>query len=283
MTWSGIGVALLLGLSALAIRVQDEKSPAVTPQTLESIRLSALRYTKNLPDFICTQTTHRRVTDASGFAGMTGVSTGGRSVLGMPSGLSSAGNDTIEEHLTFYDQSEHYDVVSVNGAKVSGMDHLKFAGAVSAGEFGSALENIFEPSTNTTFSWEHDSSIKGRRVHVLSFRVPKEHGNLVMYRGRDEQILAPYSGRVYVDTENNQVIKITSELELPAGFPIKMAQTTVVYRPVQIAGTSFNLPYESQVRLEDSSHLYVNEIQFRNYHRFSVQSIIRYDGDSHPR
>jgi hypothetical protein len=283
MTWSSIAAALFMGFFALVSPVQDERLPASTPQMLESIRLSALQYTKNLPDFICTQTTRRRVADASGFpAGMTGVSTGGRGVLSMTSGISSAGNDTIEEHLTFYDRSEHYEVISVNGEKASGMNHLQFAGAVSAGEFGSALENIFEPTTNTTFSWDRDSSMKGRRVHVLSFRVPKEHGNLVMYRRGDQEILVPYSGRVFFDAENMDVLKIASELELPAGFPIKMAQTTVEYRPVEIAGKSFNLPFQSEVRLQDSSYLYVNEIEFRKYHKFSVQSTIHYDGDSQP-
>ncbi|HXS77696.1 MAG TPA: hypothetical protein VN753_16055 [Terracidiphilus sp.] len=283
MSWLGIAAALLVGLLTGGSRVQDEKLPADQSQLLESIRVSALQYTKNLPNFICTQTTNRRVTDASGFpAGMTGVSTSGRGVLGMPSGITSGGNDTIEEHLTFYNQSEHYEVISVNGESISGRSHLEFAGAVSAGEFGSALENIFEPSTNTAFSWNQDSSIKGRRVHVLSFQVPKEHGNLVMYRRGDQQILVPYSGRVYIDAENMRTVRIVSDLDLPAGFPIKMARTTVAYRPMEIAGKSYNLPFESEVRLEDGSHLYVNEIEFRKYHKFSVQSTIHYDGDSQP-
>ena len=79
-----------------------------------------------------------------------------------------------------------------------------------------------------------------------------------------------------------RILRIVSDLELPSGFPIKMARTTVEYRPVEIAGKNFNLPYESEVRLEDGSRLYVNEIEFRKYHKFSVQSTIHYDGDSQP-
>jgi len=283
LTWSSIAAAWILGLSMVGLTAQTNRSSAVPPQILESIRTSALQYTKNLPNFICTQTTQRRVTDASGVAmGMTGVSSNGRGVLGSPSGISSVGNDTIEEQLAFYDQREHYDVLSVNGEKSTGLDHLQFTGAISAGEFGSALENIFDPATGTTFSWDRDSTVKGRRVHVLSFRVPKEHGNVVVYRGSNQQILAAYSGRVSIDAENLKILKIVSSLELPIGFPIKMAQTTVEYRPVEIAGRDFNLPYGSEVRLEDSSHLFVNEIKFRNYHKFSVQSTIHYDGESQP-
>jgi hypothetical protein len=282
MPWPSIAAAIILGLWA-ASQPQDGKMPADQAETLQTIRVSALQYTKNLPDFICTQTTYRRVTDPSGFpTGMTGVSTGGRGVLGMPGDLSIGGSDTIKEHLTFYNNGEHYEVVSVNGEKVSGVDHMQFAGVVSAGEFGSALENIFEPSSNTAFSWDRDSSTRGRRVHVLRFRVPKEHGDLVIYHRGDRQILAAYAGRILIDAENMQILRIASDLELPAGFPIKTVQTAVEYRPIEVAGTSFNLPYESQVRLTDGSHQYVNQIEFRNYHKFSVQSTIHYDGSTQP-
>ena len=213
---------------------------------------------------------------------MTGISTGGRAAVGVSGEISQGGDDTIDEQLTFFDHSEHYEVISVNGKKVSGLKHLELEGAVSAGEFGSAMENLFDPRAKTIFAWNRDTTISGRRVHVLGFRVPKEYGNLVIYRRGGQQTMAPYSGRVFVDPANFQLVKIVSELELPVGFPIKMESLTVEYRPVEIAGTSFNLPYKSEVRLEDDSHLYVNTIEFRNYHKFSVQSTIHYDGNSQP-
>ena len=283
VTWPGIAVALLLGLSMPAPHVPDEKLTAEQSKFLESLRASALQFTKDLPNFICMQTTHRTVTNTSSFAvGMTGVSTGGRGTLGIPSGIALNGNDTIEEQLTFFDQREHYEVLAVDGRKVSGLSHLQFGGAASAGEFGSALENIFDPRSKTVFAWDRDSSISGHRVHVLSFRVPKESGNLVMYGPGNKQTTAPYSGRVFVDPENLQVVRIISDLDLPVGFPIKMEQVTVEYRPVEIGGKSFNLPYKSEMRLQDDSHLYVNEIEFRKYHKFSVQSTIHYDDNTQP-
>lgn len=263
---------------------QDAKSAAEQSKSLEALRATALQYTRDLPNFICTQITHRTVTDTSNFAGgVTGaVSTSGHGVFGMPLGLRSTGNDTIEEQLTFFDRSEHYEVIAVNGKKVSGLEHLQFEGVVSAGEFGTALENIFDPRSQTTFAWDRDSSIGARHVYVLKFRVPKEYGNLVIYGRGEQQTMAPYSGRVFVDPQNMQIIRIDSELELPAGFPIKTESITVEYRPVEIAGTRFNLPYKSQVRLQDNSHLYVNEIEFRKYHKFSVQSTIHYDSNTPP-
>lgn len=283
MTWLRFAATILSGLLPLGTAAQQAKLSPDQSRFLESLRASALKYTQDLPNFICTQTTHRTVSDTSSFAGgITGVSTGGRGILGLPTGLSSTGDDTIEEQLTFFDRSEHYEVIAVNGRKAPNAKHLQFPGVVSAGEFGSALENIFDPRSHTTFAWDRDSSIGGRHVRVLSFRVPRESGNLVIYDRGDQQTIAPYSGRVFVDAETMQVVRIISDLDLPIGFPIKADRTTVEYRPVEIAGKTFNLPYKSEVRLQDDSHLYVNEIEFRNYHKFSAESTIHYDSGTQP-
>ncbi|HEY1575726.1 MAG TPA: hypothetical protein VGF82_01460 [Terracidiphilus sp.] len=283
MFWLRLAATLLLGCAGLVTAAQDANLSPEQSKFLEAVRAASLQYTQDLPNFICTQTTHRTVTDTSSFAGgVTGVSTGGRGIPGLPSGLSSTGDDTIEEQLSFFDRSEHYDVVAVNGRKVSGARHLQFAGVVSAGEFGSALENIFDPRSQTVFAWDRDSSIGGHSVRVLKFRVPKESGNLVIYDRGSQQTIAPYNGRVFVDVTRLQVVRIVSELELPVEFPIKLDRTTVEYKPVEIAGKSFNLPYKSEVRLQDASHLYVNEIEFRKYHKFSAESTLHYDNSMQP-
>ena len=109
MIWRAIAVASLLGLLGLGNPGQDAKPTPEQSKFLAALRTTALQYTEYLPNFICTQTTHRTVSGNSSFAGgMTGVSTGGRGVLGMPTGIGSTGDDTIEEHLTFFDHSEHY-------------------------------------------------------------------------------------------------------------------------------------------------------------------------------
>ena len=281
MFWLRIAATPILGFAGLVSAAQDGKLSPEQSRFLEALRDSALQYTQDLPNFICTQTTHRTVTDqSSSSAGITGVSTGGSGILGLPNGLSSTGEDSIEEQLSFFDGSEHYDVVAVNGRKVTGAKHLQFDGVVSVGEFGSALENIFDPRSHTVFTWDRDSSIGGHSVHVLKFRVPKESGNLVIYDRGNQQTIAAYNGRVYVDATSMRVVRIVSELELPIGFPIKLDRTTVDYRPVEIAGKSFNLPYKSEVRLQDATRLYVNEIEFRRYHKFAAESTLHFDSDS---
>jgi hypothetical protein len=160
------------------------------------------------------------------------------------------------------------------------MDHMQFAGAISAGEFGSALRNLFDPRSQATFSWDKTTRINGHNIYVFKFRVPSQNGTIVMDRDTDQKIFAAYIGRLFVDSASQQVVRITSELELPVDFPIKMATIAVDYKPVEIAGKDYTLPSHSAVRMKDKAQLYINEIEFKNYHRFAAESTIHYDPET---
>ena len=249
---------------------------------LEAVRASALQYTQNLPNFICTQVTHRTATSDTNFGtSFNGASSsrGGSGGMGSLRGPGSV-DDVIEERLTFFNQFERYEVIAVNGRKAIGQDHMRFAGAISAGEFGSALHNLFDPRSQATFSWDKTARISGHGVYVFKFRVPSQNGTIVMDRDTDQKIFAAYTGRLFVDMATQQVVRITSEIELPVDFPIKMATIAVDYKPVEIAGKDYTLPSHSEVRMKDNSRLYVNEIEFRNYHKFAAESTIHYDSET---
>ncbi|MGA9586071.1 MAG: hypothetical protein WBQ95_12130 [Terracidiphilus sp.] len=274
-----IAVLAVLSITWGGVAEDAELTPDQN-RVLEAVRASALQYTESLPDFICTQITHREVAYDVDF----GTSFGGaHSSLG-ESGLAGTAhgagdvNDLIEERLTFFDQMEHYEVVAVNGKKAVGQNHMQFGGAISAGEFGSALRNLFDSRSHATFSWDKMASANGRRVYVFKFRVPSQNGTIVIHKDTDQKIMVANNGRLFVDSGTLQVVRITSELELPIDFPIKMATVLVDYKPVLIAGKMYSLPSNSEVRMKDSSHLYVNQIEFRSYHKFAVESTIR-DGD----
>lgn len=263
------------------------ESPELTAdqaRVLNGARTMALAYSERLPDFICTQVTHREITNQVSF-GMpfngASSSRGGRGPSS-PNHSPADTSDVIEEKLTFFNQMEHYEVVAVNGKKVSGKEHMNFEGAISAGEFGSSLHSIFDPRSHTIFLWDRLASVAGRRVAVFKFHVPAESGTIVMERDTDQQILAAYSGRLFIDPDSLHVLRITSELELRPNFPIKAVASTVDYKPVSIAETTYTLPSKSEVRLRDNSRLYVNQIEFRNYHKFAVESTIHYDTDGSP-
>ena len=284
---SALSTIFLILLLQSTLRAHSEDTlPPDKARILEAVRTSSLQYTQNLPDFICTQITHRRSSAQINYGtSVGGFSSSSRSGgMGLPASNPALGglNDVIEEKLTFFQQQEHYQVVSVNGVKETGLQHLQLAGAVTAGEFGSALHNLFDPRSAAIFTWDKTTSIAGRRVYVFKFHVPAKNGTVVIFRDTNRKILAPYSGRIFVDTDTLQVLRINSELELPLNFPITMSTIQVDYKPVEIAGKSYNLPSRSEVRMKDDARLYVNQIEFRDYHKFAVESTIHYEDETPP-
>ena len=245
--------------------------PPDQSSVLESVRVSALLYIGKLPDFICTQITHR----TSSRAGFSAHGVGnGLNTLG--TGTSWDVNDVIEERLTYIGKSEEYEVLQINGKPAKGVGHLQLKGAFSAGEFGSGLHDIFDPNSHTSFSWDRIEHIHGRIVYGYAFRVPQEHGAIVIHRDPDRQVVVPYSGRIFVDPQTFSVLRITSTLDLPAGFPIIHAERMIEYKPIMVANKEYLLPSRSEVHMQDSARSYVNEVDFKDYHKFVAESTIHY-------
>lgn len=269
---------LSYGETTVSIYSGSKQEAADQTKVLEAIRAKSLRYTQNLPNFICTQITHREVISQSNF-GSSGVAESGDGLGGAMtrSSAQSGTIDVINEQLTFFAQTEHYKVVTVNWKKVSGLDHMQFAGAISAGEFGSRLHDLFDPRSGAVFNWDKMAKFSGRPVSVFQFRVPAQNGIVVNDRDTGQKVAAAYSGTLYADSESSQVLRMTMQLDLPVDFPIKMVTIEVDYKPVSIEGKSYTLPSRSQVRLMARSRLYVNQIEFKDYHKFTVESTIHYD------
>jgi hypothetical protein len=264
-------VLLLLAIPIGFLPPVAAQPPPDQSSVLESVQVSALQYIGKLPDFICTQITHR-TSSRPGFSAP-GVGNG-LNTLGF--GTSTEVNNVVEERLTYIGNREEYEVLQINGKPAKGVDHLQLQGAFTAGEFGSALRDIFDPNSHTSFSWDRIEQIHRERVYVYAFRVPQEHGAIVIHRDPDRQVVVPYSGRIFVGPQTFSVLRITSTLDLPAGFPIVHIDRTIEYKPISIANKEYLLPSHSEVHMQDSARWYVNEVDFKDYHKFVAESTIRY-------
>ena len=238
-------------------------APLTTDQAtiLASVKAYALEYSKYLPNFICTQITHREITTINPYNSNA-------------TERSAFKSDAIEEKLTYFNQRENYEVVAINGETVAGVKHGEISGAISTGEFGSQLEVLFDPQSRAEFSWGGLASLRGRRVDVFVFHVPAETGTKVVDRKSNKEIVVPYNGRIFVDEATKQVLQITTHLNLPRNVSIVFAEREVEYRDASIAGKSYNLPFRSEVRIRESGEDYFNRIEFKNYQKFAVESRI---------
>lgn len=262
MNWRAIAAGLLVLAAARSGLAANSDLTTDQERVLETVRASALAYSNRLPNFICTQITHRETRIFGDYDGS--VRTG-------------ATTDVIEERLTYYGQQEGYQVISVNGRAAAGLDRMDFSGTISAGEFGSALREIFDPESQTSFSGMKTAKVDGRNAYVLGFHVPQENGAHVVYRQMGQSVTVAYGGEIVVDEQTLEVLRIHSVLEMPKDSPIREGELTVKYKPVKIGERVYMLPHRSEVRVKDLAHGYENEIDFKKYQKFTSESKIYYE------
>ncbi len=219
---------------------------------LEKVRGHALEYTEKLPNFICVQVT-RRMVDLSG------------------KGYWQA-QDIIQARLAYNEHKETYQVVAIND-QITDRSYDSLGGTTSTGEFGTLLAALFQPETEAQFAWVGPASLRGRPVYEYDYRVLRERSTWHISWQKERTIIPAYRGRIAVDAENHQVLSLSMEAEeIPADFPIQAASTSLDYDYATIAGRSFLLPARAAVELREARLATRNEIQFRQYRRFTADT-----------
>ena len=241
-----------------------ESPPSPTIDDLRHIlaetRKQALAYTETLPDFICTQTVRR--------------------YLDPKATNSWKETDTLTVKLSYYQQKEDYQLQLVNG-KPAVKSYETAGGAVSKGEFGSMLLEVFDPATGAVFRWDHWTTLRKRKAIVFSYRIAAAKSRYqILYEGGGERltVTAGQHGLVYVDAETNTVLRLMREAEgLPGNFPIQKASSQVDYDFTSVGGRQFLLPLRAEVRMLSETGQNRNVVEFRDYRKFSGESSISFD------
>jgi hypothetical protein len=227
-------------------------------RVLAKVTETALSYVQDLPNFICTQITRRHID---------------------PTGTESWKPDgVIQEQLSYVDRHEDYKVVLVNDRLVTGMSHDKVGGNRSSGEFGSMLEDIFDPSSNAKFEWQRWATLRGRRMHVFSFTILKPYSKYSIRDDVSGQTVVPgYHGLIYADRDTMKVMRITMDCDdIPANFSVRNASEILDYDFVDISGEKFLLPLKADLHFRGGTTLVWNEIEFRLYRKFTSGATITF-------
>ena len=226
---------------------------------IDEARRTALEYTDGLPDFVCLQIT-RRYLDPSGLE------------------MDWLKYDEIKTRVSYFENHENYEVLSVNN-RVTGRSMHDLGGATSTGEFGSMLAQLFEPATAARFKWARHSLLRRRHVYVFHFQVPRLRSRWSLnYQPTREVIITGYQGLVYVDKEDERVLRIAmSSYDIPADFPIQEARTRLDYDYTDISGRQFLLPLKAQVRMRQEKKLIRNDVEFRLYRKFSAEATLTFE------
>ncbi len=251
----------------------SSKAPPIPPpdsirqqKMLDLMRQYAMSYTQNLPNFICVQVTRQYVDPNAG------------------DHYRSIGN--ILAKVSYNEGRERYNVYSVNGQLMeTNMEGVPMhGGAISTGEFGSLMREIFEPHSQAEFGWDHWATLRGRRMAVFNYFIDSGHSSWsITYSaapGDQQRIITAYKGLVYADENTGEITRIKFiAVDIPRSFPVTEATEILDYDAVDISGQQYVVPLVARLYMRADRQSSKNEIEFRNYRKFGTESVIKYDLD----
>jgi hypothetical protein len=261
-------------LQAPAEKIDPPKPKPIPPPSYEEqqkilseVRAYALNYSRSLPDFIALQVT-RRYMDRNYKSGTEG---------------SWGSLDRVDAKLSYFDQHEKYELLGTNTKSLYGRSYESVGGAISTGEFGTVLKEIFEPETSAEFHWERWGMLRGHLCHVYSYVIDQPHSKETIDYMHEQQVTPGYHGHIFAQKDSNVILRVTVDPDIPSGFPLQEVHETVDYNYVDISGQKFLLPLVAEVIMRHDREANKNEIEFRGYRKYSADTSIKFeDSDDVP-
>lgn len=248
-------VAGLLAWTSLAW--PQRPSDADAEALIERSRQKALAYTQSLPDFICTEVVYRFID---------------RRQRGQ-----WAPTDKLTVKLSYFQQREEHKLMLIDD-KPTDQKFEGLAGATGIGEFGGSLHSIFARLSEATFRWESWKNVRKHRTAVYVYAVPVEHSNFILVSGvpgSPRKAIVGYHGVLDIDSESGEVLHFTYVADhIPKDLGMNAAATTVDYDFADVGGRNYLLPVRSETEMRGPVESMLNRMEFREYRKFSSESII---------
>jgi hypothetical protein len=222
---------------------------------IEQARQHAFEFAEELPNFIVTQSV-TRYSEA-------------------PGNKDWQQEDRLEIELTYrVGKGEEFKLLRVDG-KPARQTYQEIGGSTSTGEFGTMLAALFVPQSKAEFKEVRRESFHGRPTVVFDFKVRRANSSSsISDKAKGKTVVAGYSGSIWIDTESKRALRIeSSSEEIPAGFPVTLAESAIEYDWVPIGSERYLLPVHAEVLLGwDAQKVYTkNVIEFRDYRRFEAK------------
>jgi hypothetical protein len=225
---------------------------------IDQARETAATFLEGLPNYVCQEQTTRYVSETR---------TPSWNVL-----------DIVSAEVVYDDHQESYRNLQINGRPTKKAP--EDSGAWSTGEFGTILGSLFAPQSATEFKYIQEDSILHRPASVFDFKVQRVRSNWkISFSG--QYILPSYKGSVWIDNKSAQVLRIEMQAkDIPEAFPEISVETAVDYDTVNLGSADrFLLPVDAQALscVRNSNECQRNAIEFRNYHKFEGESVIKFE------
>jgi hypothetical protein len=235
-----------------ALPVAEQRS------AIELAAQKAATYTSHVPDFLCTQVVDR---------------TENRAKAGWKP------RDVLTIQLSYANHAEGYRLTAVNNRPTK-LTYESIGGAVSGGEFGSLIAEIFQPHV-AKFDWDRLDKIRDQTVFVFRYSIqPEKSQYTIQYpvsRTETKRLVIGHHGLVFISPDDGSVLRVVRIADLPIESPIRDANTTVDYALTDVGGQSYLLPLYAENELSTRSIQTHNHVRFLNYRKFEAGSNISFD------
>ena len=239
---------------------REPPPPPVNPRQafIEKARTVASTFVEGLPNYVCQEMTTR-------YASETRVPSW--NVI-----------DVVSAEVVYENGKESYRNLAINGKPTK--KPPEESGAWSTGEFGTILANLFSPGTDAAFQYAQDDTIAHLAASVYDFQVARPRSSWKIWVP-GQYILPAYKGSVWIDKQSAHALRIEMQAkDIPEEFPRISVETAVDFEYISL-GTpeKFLLPVHAEVLscARGSNECDRNVIEFRNYHKFTGQSTIKFN------
>ena len=239
---------------------REPPPPPVNPRLafIEKARTVASTFVEGLPNYVCQELTTR-------YASETRVPSW--NVI-----------DVVAAEVVYENGKESYRNLTINGKATK--KPPEESGAWSTGEFGTILANLFSPGTDAAFKYAQDDTIAHLAASVYDFQVVRPRSSWKIWVP-GQYILPAYKGSVWIDKQTANALRIEMQAkDIPEEFPRISVETAVDFEYITL-GTpeKFLLPVHAEVLscARGSNECDRNVIEFRNYHKFTGESIIKFN------
>jgi len=259
-------------LAATLFAQQQQLEPGAI---LERARQTALNYSRNLPNFLCTEEI-ARYDDVLSTGKWTGV-------------------DRLTIEVRFSGQVEDYKLTARNGhATTASMDEV--SGAFTRGEFASSLLLIFQESSHAEFEFQKWQTRRKRHLAVFQYHVRAPNSRYTLRSGTQTAVVA-YHGVVEILPDTGEVFRWTVESDPPEGFPMTQSSLQMEYDYRTVDSAEYLVPVRSEMESVQRSGIprekldklpsrlramysrperRRNVIEYKNYRRFSTESTVTF-------
>jgi hypothetical protein len=217
----------------------------------------AATFTNGLPNFVCQQMTTRYMQEskASGWQAQ----------------------DVVTAKVIYEDGKEDYKEITVGGKRTN-KSMLELGGSTSTGEFASTLRSLFSPTSHAQFKFYRSATVGPAAAAIYDFKVALPNSDWTIRVG--SQTLRPaYSGSIWIDRSTAEVRRIEMQADnIPKDFPLDSMEWAVDYGSVSLGTAKFMLPIhaENLSCQRGSTICSKNEVDFRDYHKYSGESTITF-------